>query len=132
MKRRAKNAVIRTSKAQAMKLWMEEVMTVQRWAEEQMEEPQVKDIYSQQSPLKEEEDDKLQDIILILRRILSKNGIAYAMENLPTVVIPMLRYTQFLSYAGLMQFILPELTDEEAQGLLSLVELAERQLKTMA
>lgn len=74
---------------------------------------------------KPEIDLEYQELILTLRRILSKNGMLCFQDRPVSDLISMQRYMQYLEQSNLLQFILQDLTDKEIRNLQSLVQRAE-------
>ena len=74
---------------------------------------------------KPETDQRYQDLILTLRRILSKNGMQLLQDRPVRDLLSMQRYMQYQEQTNLLQFILQDLTDKEIRNLQSLVQRAE-------
>lgn len=79
---------------------------------------------------KPETDQRYQDLILTLRRILSKNGMQLLQDRPVSDLLSMQRYMQYQEQTNLLQFILQDLTDKEIRNLQSLVQRAEKLSKT--
>ena len=75
---------------------------------------------------KPETDPRYQDLILTLRRILSKNGMLCLQERPVSDLFSMQRYMQYQEQTNLLQYILQDLTDKEIRNLQSLVQRAEK------
>lgn len=67
-----------------------------------------------------------EDLILTLRRILSKNGMQLLQERPVSDLFSMQKYMQYLEQTNLLQYILQDLTDKEIRNLQSLVQRAEK------
>ncbi len=75
---------------------------------------------------KPETDPRYQELILTLRRILSKNGMLCFQDRPVSDLFFMQRYMQYLEQTNLLQYILQDLTDKEIRNLQSLVQRAEK------
>ena len=75
---------------------------------------------------KPETDQRYQELILTLRRILSKNGMLLLQDRPVSELLSMQRYMQYQEQSNLLQFILQDLTDKEIRNLQSLVQRAEK------
>lgn len=79
---------------------------------------------------KPKDNHSFEDTILILRHILSKNGMLCLQERPVSDLFSMQRYMQYLEQSNLLQYILQDLTDKEIRNLQSLAQRAEKLSKT--